>query len=131
MKGQINKNVEILFPELSYRLNGIFFKIRKKLDRYFREKQYSDVFEQELIKEEINYKRENRIDNDNKFSGNIADFIIEDLIIIDIKAKKFISKNDFYQMKRYLISSNKRLGMIVNFRDDFIKVRRVLNNNCS
>ena len=45
-------------------------------------------------------------------------------------ASSFITKNDFYQTKRYLISTNKELGLIVNFRDDFIKTKRVLNK-CS
>ena len=57
-------------------------------------------------------------------------FVIDDCIVVEIKAKKFITKNDFYQTKRYLISTNKELGLIVNFRDDFIKTKRVLNK-CS
>jgi GxxExxY protein len=131
MKGQVKKKVEIIYPELSYQLNGIFFKIHKKHGRYCREKQYSDALEKELEEKNIKFYREKKIGEICQFTGNICDFIVEDCIIIDVKAKKFISKEDFYQMKRYLISSNKKLGLIVNFRDDFIKTKRVLNGNCS
>lgn len=130
MKGQINKNIEILYPDLSYELNGIFFEIHKELGRYCNEKQYADLFENKLIKRSRNYIREHRVYKDGKFTRNILDFVIENCIVIDFKAKKYITKDDFYQMKRYLIISNKKLGLIVNFRDDFIKTKRVLNN-CS
>lgn len=80
-----------------------------------------------MQEEKINYKRESRIEKDEEFTGNITDFIIEDLIIVDVKAKKFVTKEDFYQMKRYLKSLEKQLGLIVNFRDNFIKTKRILS----
>lgn len=127
MKGQIKKNINIIHPELSYKLNGIFFKVHSELGRFCREKQYSDALEKKLQEEKINYKRESRIERGEEFTGNITDFIIEDLIIVDVKAKKFVTKDDFYQMKRYLKSLGKQLGMIVNFRDNFIKTKRILS----
>lgn len=130
MKGQVKKEIQIIYPELSYQLNGIFFKIHKEHGRYCREKQYSDALEKEFKEKNIKFFREKKIDKIFQFTGNICDFIVEDCIIIDVKAKKFISKEDFYQMKRYLMSSNNKLGLIVNFRDDFIKTKRVLNGNC-
>ncbi len=130
MRGQIKKNIDILYPELSYELNGMFFKVHKSLGRYCKEKQYADEVEERLKEKEIKYIRENRIYKDEKFTRNILDFVIDDCIVVEIKAKKFITKNDFYQTKRYLISTNKELGLIVNFRDDFIKTKRVLNK-CS
>ena len=39
----------------------------------------------------------------------------------------FITKEDYYQMKRYLVSCNKDLGIIVNFREYYLKPKRVLN----
>lgn len=129
IKGIVKKNIEILYPELSYDLNGIFFKIHKELGRYNKEKQYADAFERELKGKSIIYAREERIIKDEYFTGNITDFIVSDCVIVELKAKKFVTKDDFYQVKRYLISLNKKLGLLVNFRDNFIKTKRVLNNN--
>ncbi|GBE16627.1 hypothetical protein BMS3Abin15_00449 [bacterium BMS3Abin15] len=128
-KGIIKRNIEILYPELSYKLNGIFFRIHKKLGRHCREKQYADELEREFKRDDINYKREHKIIKDDDFTGNIVDFVINNNIVVDIKAKKYLMKDDFYQMQRYLKSIGKKLGLIVNFRDDFIKTKRVLNNN--
>ena len=57
---------------------------------------------------------------------NIPDFIINDEIILDIKSKRMISKEDYYQMKRYLIASDKDLGLIINFRQKYLSPKRVL-----
>ena len=111
MKGQIKQDVEILYPELSYKLNGIFFGVHRELGRFCKEKQYADKLEQKLNEAGINCKREMRIIKEEGFTGNIIDFVIDDCIIIDLKAKKFVTKDDFYQMKRYLISLNKKLGL--------------------
>ncbi len=56
------------------------------------------------------------------------DFMIEDKIVLDLKAKKFITKDDYVQMQKYLALTGKELGLIVNFRASFIKPKRVLNH---
>ncbi len=55
--------------------------------------------------------------------------MIENLIVIDFKTKTIITKEDYFQMKRYLDATDKELGIIVNFRQKSIKPKRVLNSN--
>ena len=121
---------KIVEKELSYKLGGIFFKIQKRLGRFCRERQYADALEQELITAGINYKREYPIKVANKKS-NFVDFIINDKILVDLKIKPFIEKEDYFQIKRYLKAANKELGLIVNFRDKYLKPKRVLNSEYS
>lgn len=125
----IKKDIEVLYPELSYIINGLCFEVHNKLGRFSREKQYSDELERKLIEKNIKYEREKRILDKDAFTGNILDFVIENSIIIDLKAKKFITKEDYYQMQRYLKTLNKKLGLIINFQDKFIKPKRILINN--
>jgi len=103
---------KVLYPELSYLIYGLCYKIHNELGRYRNEKQYADDFE--------NLLKNNR---------NIPDFVVEDKIVVDFKAKRIITKEDYYQMKRYLVSSNKALGLIVNFREYYLKPKRILNSN--
>jgi GxxExxY protein len=123
----INKD-KVIFSELSYKLTGLFFETQNTLGRLRSEKSYADYLEQILKRENILFKRETPIDP--SFKGeclrrNIPDFIIEDKVIIDLKAKNFITKEDYYQMKRYLASSKKRLGILVNFRQKYLSIKRV------
>lgn len=74
----------------------------------------------------ISYKRECSLLLNKKDSGNRADFVIENKIIVEFKAKNFIEKEDYYQLKRYLIIRKMQLGLLVNFRDKYIKPRRIL-----
>lgn len=117
---------KIIEKELSYELVGIFFEIQGELGRFCRERQYADVLEKKLIKRKIKYQREVSVEIGDRKS-NFIDFIVENKIFIDLKAKPFIKKDDYYQMKRYLEITGFELGLIVNFRDEYLKPRRVLN----
>lgn len=121
----------LIYENISYKLNGMCYKIQNELGRCLNEKQYADAFEKSLIDNSIRYNRENPLNQSfdgEKTRRNIPDFIVEDKIIIDFKAKRIISKEDYYQMQRYLNSANKKLGIIYNFRQKYIKPKRVLNS---
>jgi len=120
----------IIYRELSYTINGLCFRVHNELGRFCREKQYANRFEQLLNINGIKYVREIKIPfvfKDELIDGNIADFLIEDKIILECKAEKFITKKDYYQIQRYLKAANKNLGIIVNFNDKYLKPRRIIN----
>ncbi|HAT73732.1 MAG: hypothetical protein US30_C0005G0027 [Candidatus Moranbacteria bacterium GW2011_GWF2_36_839] len=121
---------KIIYKDLCYEIVGICFKIQDRLGRFCKEKQYADEFEKWLIERKIKYEREfalNKLES-NDVNGNIVDFIIEDKLLIDFKAKKFITKEDYGQMQRYLISSKLKLGLLINFRESYLKPKRVINS---
>ena len=122
---------KIIYPDLSYQICGLCFDAHNNLGRYRNEKQYGDFLENLLKEQKLDYKRESPLPP--SFKGelnrrNIPDFIIEDKIILDLKAKPFINKEDYYQMKRYLASFNKKLGLVVNFRDKYLRPKRIINS---
>jgi GxxExxY protein len=119
----------IVLKNLSYKINGMCFKVHGKLGRFYRERQYADELEKVLQDEAIAYEREVELKGVIDLpKGNRADFLIEDKIILDVKAKRFITKEDYYQMLRYLKTANLKLGLIVNFRNSYLKPKRVINN---
>ena len=119
----------IIYPELSFKINGLCFKVANELGRFGREKQYADKFEELLKENKIEYEREFEIKKLEPLSpsGNIVDFLIQNLIILEFKSKSFVTKEDYIQIQRYLQAANLKLGLIVNFRHTFLKPKRILN----
>jgi GxxExxY protein len=124
-------NKKVIYPELSYKICGLCFYVHNKLGRYRNEKQYADALEALLKENKIKYIRE--IPLPSSFKGervgrNLPDFIIEDKIIVELKAKPLILKEDYFQMKRYLVSYKKKLGLMFNFRQKYLRPKRILNS---
>lgn len=73
------------------------------------------------------------INEDQQYGQNkircICDFIVDGKIILEFKAKNFITKEDYYQVKRYLVTLNLQLAILVNFRQKRIIPKRILNSN--
>ncbi len=108
-----------------------YFKAHNKLGPFRSEKQYGDALENLFKANNLNYTRESGLPlsfKGEKPRHNIIDFIIDNKIILEIKAKNMITKDDYYQIKRYLISAKKELGILVNFRRKILQPKRILNN---
>jgi len=117
-----NKNNKLIYPELSYLITGMCFEVHNKLGRYAREKQYGDLLEEKLKEIKIPYKREFKIGK----TGNTIDFLIDNKIILELKAKSFILKEDYYQTQRYLQILNIKLALLANFRNRYLKPIRII-----
>lgn len=122
---------KIVYPDLSYKVNGILFSVRKQLGQYANEKQYADAVEQKLKEEHITYEREKILDP--SFAGelkgrNKVDFLIDGKIVLELKAESFITKEDYYQVRRYLNALNLKLGIVVNMRRHVVNPKRILNS---
>lgn len=122
---------KVIYPELSYKITGIFFGAHNELGRFCNEKQYSDYIENHLKKLGIKYEREKVLSPsfDNELPGrNKIDFLVENKIVIEVKAKRILGREEYYQTRRYLKALGKKLGIIVNFREKYLRPKRVLNS---
>lgn len=122
MTTNTKKDGTLLFPELSYQIIGILFTTHNELGRFCKESQYSKTIEKKLDQLRVPYKRECAIGD----SGNVVDFIIDDKILLELKAKNLLTKDDYFQTKRYLTATQLRLGILVNFRDKYLHPKRIL-----
>jgi GxxExxY protein len=120
----------ILHKELSYTINGILFEVHNDIGRQASEGQVCDLIEQKLKEMGIPYRREYVVmptrDGEKKGRHRV-DFLIDDKIVLEIKYRQYLVREDYMQLKRYLRELNTALGILVNFRDQRLNPKRVLN----
>ena len=122
---------KIIFKEESYKIIGICMNIHSTLGNGFLEAVYSEVLEKEIVKNNIPYQREVKLDlffNGEKLDKKYkADFICFDNIILEIKAVSFIHENFTKQTLNYLKATDKKLGLLINFGEKSLKYKRIIN----
>lgn len=113
---------ELLYKDLTYVINGVLFSAHNELGPYAREKQYGDVVARLLHEKGKIFEREVQVGS----SGNIVDGIVEKTVLLEFKAKRILTKEDYYQVQRYLQETGLKLAIVVNFRDKYIKPKRIV-----
>jgi GxxExxY protein len=62
-----------------------------------------------------------------KIGKYFFDFLIDNKIILEIKAIPCFKNSDYKQVSAYLKSKNIKLGILANFRTDKLTYKRILN----
>lgn len=121
---------EILFKEESYLIIGKCMEIHSTLGFGFKEAVYKDAMELELADANIPFEREKRFSI--SYKGNmlrhsyIADFVVYNSIILEVKATSTIIDQFTFQTINYLKASGLKLGIIINFGESSLKYKRVV-----
>lgn len=121
---------ELLYKEDTYKIIGICMEVHNQLGKGFNEVVYSDALEIEFIDNNIKYSKEQKFNI--SYKGNIlphkyrADFIINDKIVLEIKAIKCLTSSHVKQTLNYLAVSKLKIGLLINFGDDSLKYQRII-----
>jgi GxxExxY protein len=130
-KLRIYKNmVDLIYKDLSYVLNGIFFEAYNYLGKGHKEKAYCDIIIQLLKESGMTFVYQYKIPimyHNREASKRYFDFFIDNKIVVETKVGNKPSGKDFEQIKEYLRLSGLELGLLVMFRDSDVKIFRVLN----
>lgn len=130
-----NQNLPLLEAELTYKLRGIFIKISQEHGYLYKEKVYQGLLSHELKLANINFVEYPKIDIHHLGTGSVIsnyypDFLVENKIIIEIKAQQRILDTYINQLIRYLNVSKYEIGFLVNFGCPRVEViRRIYTNN--
>lgn len=127
-----NNENKIIYKDLSYKIVGILFKVHGELGNRYQEKYYQRAVKIELEKQGFEYKREKMVNleyNGEKIGKYFIDFIIEDKIVLELKAVPKLRRIDFKQIFAYLKATDLKLGIIANFRPEQLTFKRILNLN--
>ena len=124
-----NKN-NLLYENESYKIRGGCFKVFNSLGGGIKEKIIQRALYSELISSGLKVEKEKRIDiyyKNEKIGIYIPDLLVENKIIVEIKSKPFITKEDEKQFWGYLKNSEYQLGFLINFSPQKLLIKRFIH----
>ncbi len=116
-----------VFEDLTYKLIGIGYSVHKELGPAHKEAVYQRAFEEELKLIAIPYKREAQLPvlyKGKKVGIYVPDFVVDDKVIVELKAMEQIPFAAGMQLNYYLKATGYRVGLLLNFGTRRLQIRR-------
>ncbi|MCK5027650.1 MAG: GxxExxY protein, partial [Candidatus Pacebacteria bacterium] len=126
---QTDAEKNFLYEDLTYKIRGAFFKVKKEIGLGHKESIYHNALLVEFEKIGLAVESEKRIDieYEGKNIGTYQpDFVIENKIIIELKALPKIGKQQLNQAWTYLKGSDYKLAFLVNFGTADLEIKRMV-----
>ncbi len=123
---------EILHKELTNKILDCFYTVYNTLGFGFLEKVYENAMMVELYKQRIYAEKQRPISvyySESVVGEYFADIIVEDTIIIELKAAECLIEEHELQLINYLKATDKEIGLLLNFgkRPEF--KRKIFTND--
>jgi len=127
-------NTDLLYPELSYQVRGAIMEVANKYGKGLKEIIYQKALAEELTKLGIKFLQQPRIaihsfDTGKLLGTYIPDFVVEDKIVLEIKATDFTIQRFVEQQLSYLRASKYELGFLANFSSEKLLIKRSIYTN--
>ena len=108
------------------------YNVHNYLGNGFPEVIYQRCMEIEFDKQSLTFKRE--IEKpiyycDTLVGSRRVDFIVEDVILLELKAIKELSENYYSQILNYLKAYKLEIGLLINFGEKELKIKRFIQTN--
>ena len=115
------------YREITEKVIGCAFRVYNKIGFGYLESVYEKCMQIELNKIGLNFESQKSIAvyYDDLLVGEfVADLIIEDVLIVELKSVKRILRAHEMQLVNYLTSTGKPVGLIVNFGELKVDIKR-------
>lgn len=120
---------EILFKELSYEIIGSAMEVHRILGPGFLEAVYETALAHELTLRTIRFETQKRLPiyYKGQLAGDyVADFVVEEQIILEIKAVSRFNPAHEAQAHNYLAATGLRLAILINFGAPSLQQKRIV-----
>jgi GxxExxY protein len=120
----------LLYPDLSYRVVGLAMEVHNRLGYGFLEKVYENALM--ILLRKAGIKAQQQCSIKVYFEGEevgiyVADIIVEDSIILELKSQDTITNANRAQALNYLKATGYKLAIILNFGRTRIQTERLAN----
>ncbi len=128
---QIIKN-NFKYAELTGKVIGVAMEIHRHLGSGFLESVYEEAFAYELSLNNIDFERQKPINifyKDKIIKNFICDIIVEDKVIVELKAIKTLTEIEIAQTINYLKATKHEIGLLFNFGSKSLEFKRLIETN--
>jgi GxxExxY protein len=122
--------IDLLYSKVTEKILQAAFEVHKYFGCGFLEKVYENAFKYKLELLDLNVEQQFPIPvffiDKVKVGEYVADLVVDDKIIIELKAISNLDKIHYAQVKNYLKVTNIKLGLLVNFRFPILQFKRII-----
>ena len=120
--------------QITYKINGCAMKVHNTLGNGFQEVIYQRCLAIELERAGLHFDREK--EHDIYYDGiqvgtRRADFVVEDKVIVELKALINLEDVHLAQAKNYVVAYDKPIGLLINFGARSLQFKKVFNSKLS
>ncbi len=120
---------KLLYEDLTYKIRGAAFKVRKKIGLGHKEIIYQKALTEEFRNAGIAFEKEKIIDvvyNDRKIGTYQPDFVVDNKIIVELKALPSFGRAEEEQLWSYLKGSSYKIALLINFGSRELEIKRIV-----
>lgn len=121
-----------LHSHLTDQIIRAFYNVYNHLGFGFLEKVYENAMIVELVEMGLSVEQQKKVDvyyKDNNVGHYLSDLIVENKVIIEVKAAENICLEHECQLINYLKASDKEVGILLNFGKQPGVKRKIFSNN--
>lgn len=126
-----DKRVTTPFDDLTYKIIGCAMAVHRELGPALREDSYQRALAVNLseaglgIESQKLYSVYGDVEQQQLVGYYIPDFVVEEKVIVEIKALKGLDNSHLAQVIGYLVVSGCSLGLLINFGERSLRHRRI------
>jgi len=122
---------EYLYKELSGEIINAFYEVHKELGFGFLEQVYQNALYKELCRRNLQceIQKQLHVYYKGELVGNyVADMVVENLIVLELKAVSSLRIEHEWQLVNYLKATGMKLGLLLNFGHSAEVKRKILTS---
>lgn len=122
----------MLHEKLTEKIIESFYRVYNKLGYGFLESVYENALLIELIRKELVVANQVPIEvlyRKQKVGAFFADILVEDKVILELKASRKLLQEHEFQLVNYLRATNIEVGLLLNFGKKPEFKRKIFSNN--
>jgi len=115
--------------DLTYRINGAIYEVSRELGAGFLEKVYENALMTEFTLQGL--RAESQVPVKVEYKGAkvgdyCADIVVEEKVLLELKAVEFLNKSHEAQLLNYLKATGIKIGLLVNFTFPKAEIKRFI-----